>query len=129
MRALQKPIRYIAHHFEERTAAPPVRCRNLDNNNISYVNRSPIRYGFCVGRKVIHTTDINIAHYASLVTLIQPIQKSECDVFWEKRSKNYFCDNGGPKYFQTFFDLNFQNTLCNSSIPGPPLGKLGPLSS
>jgi hypothetical protein len=23
MRALQKPIRYTAHHFEERTAAPP----------------------------------------------------------------------------------------------------------
>jgi hypothetical protein len=55
MRALQKPIRYTAHHFEERTAAPSVRCRNWDDNNISYVNRSPIRYGFCVGRKVIRS--------------------------------------------------------------------------
>ena len=27
MRALQKPIRYTSHHFKERTAAPPVRCR------------------------------------------------------------------------------------------------------
>ena len=43
-------------------------------------------------------------------------------------------DNGGLKIlFQNFFDLNFSenflifNTFHNSSIPGPPLGKLGPL--
>ena len=28
MRALQKSIRYTAHHFKERTGAPQVRCRN-----------------------------------------------------------------------------------------------------
>jgi hypothetical protein len=37
MRELQKPIRYTAHHFEERTAAPPVRCRNSQWWNISRV--------------------------------------------------------------------------------------------
>jgi hypothetical protein len=28
MRALKKPILYTAHHFEEKTTAPLVRCRN-----------------------------------------------------------------------------------------------------
>jgi hypothetical protein len=37
MKASEKPILYTAHHLEERTAAPPVRCRNRDDNNISYV--------------------------------------------------------------------------------------------
>ena len=60
IRALQKPIRYTAHHFEERTAAPLVRCRNWDDNNISYVNRCPIPYDCCIGRKAIRY-NVNMA--------------------------------------------------------------------
>jgi hypothetical protein len=35
----------------------------------------------------------------------------------------------GSKYFSDHFRPQFQNTLRNSSIPGTPPGKLGPLSS
>jgi hypothetical protein len=62
--------------------------------------------------------------YASLVTLIQ-----NATFFGENIPKIIIAIMGGSKYFQTFFDLNFQNTLRNSSIPGPLMGKLGPLSS
>jgi hypothetical protein len=37
---------------------------------------------------------------------------SECDVFWEKRSKNYFCDNGGFKILFRPFSTSIFRTCC-----------------
>ena len=56
-----------------------------------------------------------VCDYASLLTLIQPIQMN-ATFFGKNVPKIIFAIMGG-----------FQNKLRNSSIPGPPLGKLGPL--
>ena len=51
-----------------------------------------------------------VCDYASLVTLIQPIQNAM--FFGEKSSKNYFCDNGGFKILFRSFSTSILTTRC-----------------
>ena len=48
------------------------------------------------------------------------------DVFLEKRSKNYFCDNGGSKYFSDLFRPQFSEHVAQFQHSGAPSGKVGP---
>jgi hypothetical protein len=51
-----------------------------------------------------------VCDYASLLTLIQPIQNAT--FFGEKRRKNYFCDNGGFKILFRPFSTSIFKTRC-----------------
>ena len=62
--------------------------------------------------------------YASLVTLIQPFQNAT--FFGKNVPKIIFALMGVQNTFQTFFDLNFQNTFRNSRHSEAPSGKVGP---
>jgi hypothetical protein len=48
------------------------------------------------------------------------------DVFWEKRSKNYFCDNDGSKYLSDLFRPQFSEHVVQFQHSGAPSGKVGP---
>ena len=52
-------IRYVTIHFQDRSGAAPLRCKNRAEISDPFVNRSPIRYGFCVGAQAIrYSVDI-----------------------------------------------------------------------
>ena len=56
-----KPIRYVTIHFQDRNGAASLRCKNRAEISDPFVNRSPIRYGFCVGAQAIrYSVDIDI---------------------------------------------------------------------
>jgi hypothetical protein len=74
---LQKPIRYNTHHLEERSAAPALRCRNWFDYIISYVNTSPIRYGFCIAAQAIRATATHATIYIDLPTSRSRIASGE----------------------------------------------------
>ena len=58
-RVVRKPIRYVTIHFQDRSGAASLRCKNRAEMSDSFVNRSPIRYGFCVGAQAIrYSVDI-----------------------------------------------------------------------
>ena len=44
----QKPIRYGTFHFQQRSGAVLFRSRNCFESSVPSVNRSPVRYTFCV---------------------------------------------------------------------------------
>ena len=58
-RVVRKPIRYVTIHFQDRSGAASLRCKNRAEISDPFVNRSPIRYGFCVGAQAIrYSVDI-----------------------------------------------------------------------
>ena len=58
-RVVRKPIRYVTIHFQDRSGAASLRCKNRAKISDLFVNRSPIRYGFCVGAQAIqYSVDI-----------------------------------------------------------------------
>ena len=52
-RVVRKPIRYVTIHFQDRSGAASLRCKNRAEISDPFVNRSPIRYGFCVAAQAI----------------------------------------------------------------------------
>ena len=58
-RVVRKPIRYVTIHFQDRSGAASLRCKNRAEISDPFVNRSPIRYGFCAGAQAIrYSVDI-----------------------------------------------------------------------
>ena len=58
-RVVRKPIRYVTIHFQDRSGAASFRCKNRAEISDPFVNRGPIRYGFCVGAQAIrYSVDI-----------------------------------------------------------------------
>ena len=58
-RVVRKPIRYVTIHFQDRSGAALLRYKNRAEISNPFVNRSPIRYGFCVGAQAIrYSVDI-----------------------------------------------------------------------
>ena len=54
-----KAIKLTHIHFQGRSGAAALRCKNRAETSVSFVNRSPIRYGFCVGAQAIrYSVDI-----------------------------------------------------------------------
>lgn len=46
-------------HFQDRSGKASLRCKNRAQIRVAFVNRSPIRYGFCVGARAIrYSVDI-----------------------------------------------------------------------
>ena len=49
----------ITIHFQDQSGAASLRCKNRAEISDPFVNRSPIRYGFCVGAQAIrYSVDI-----------------------------------------------------------------------
>ena len=46
--------------------------------------------------------------------------------FWEKRSKNYFCNNGGFKILFRPFSTSISEHVAQFQHSGGPSGKVGP---
>ena len=58
-RVVRKPIRYVTIHFQDRSGAASLRCKNRAEISDPFVNRSPIRYSYCVGAQAIrYSVDI-----------------------------------------------------------------------
>ena len=58
-RVVRKPIRYVTIHFQDRSGAASLRCKNRAELSDPFVNRSPIRYGCCASAQAIrHSVDI-----------------------------------------------------------------------
>ena len=58
-RVVRKPIRYVTIHFQDRSGAASLCCKNCAEISDPFVNRSRIRYGFCVGTQAIrYSVDI-----------------------------------------------------------------------
>ena len=58
-RVVRKPIRYVTIHFQDRSGAASLRCKNRAEISDPFVNRSSIRYGYCVGAQAIrYSVDI-----------------------------------------------------------------------
>ena len=49
----QRVVRYVTIHFQDRSGAAALRCKNRAEISDPFVNSSPIRYGFCVGAQAI----------------------------------------------------------------------------
>ena len=74
-RVVRKPIRYVTIHFQDRSGAASLRCKNRAEISDSFVNRSPIRYGFCVGAQAIrYNVDIAFVSGRRVKTLQTNIQ-------------------------------------------------------
>ena len=50
----------------------------------------------------------------------------EATFFWEKRSKNYFCNNGGFKILFRPFSTRISEHVAQFQHSGGPSGKVGP---
>ena len=84
------------------------------NAACSHVGISPgIFLLFCMAVCYTRLLSLGMAvcDYASLNCHSNPAD-SECDVFWGKRSKNYFCDNGGFKILFRPFSTSIFRTRC-----------------
>ena len=58
-RVVCKTIRYGTIHFQDQSSAVLLRCKDHAEINDPFVNRSPFRYGFCVGAQAIrYSVDI-----------------------------------------------------------------------
>ena len=58
-RVVRKPIRYVTIHFQDRSGAALLRCKNRAEISDPFVNRSPIRYCYCVSAQAIrYSVDI-----------------------------------------------------------------------
>ena len=58
-RVVRKPIRYVTIHFEDRSGAASLRCKDRAEISDPFVNRRAIRYGFCVDSQAIrYSVDI-----------------------------------------------------------------------
>ena len=97
------------------------------NATCSHVGISPgIFLLFCMAVCYTRLLSLGMAvcDYASLVTLIQPIQNA---TFFGKNV--IFAIMGGSKYFSDLFLPQFSEHVAQFQHSGAPLGKLGPLSS
>ena len=84
-RVVRKTIRYVTIHFQDRSGAAALHCKNHAKINDPFVNRSLIRYGFCVGAQAIgYSVDIheylwkqNLLH---LLNRISPLSLKQCQL-------------------------------------------------
>jgi hypothetical protein len=65
-----------------------------------------------------------VCDYASLVTLIQPIQNAT--FFGKNVPKIIFAIMGGSKYFSDLFRPQFSEHVAQFQHSGAPFGKVGP---
>jgi hypothetical protein len=65
-----------------------------------------------------------VCDYASLVTLIQPIQNAM--LFGKNVPKIIFAKMGGSKYFSDLFQPQFSEHVVQFQHSGAPSGKVGP---
>ena len=63
-RVVRKPIRYVTIHFQDRSGAASLRCKDRAEISDPFVNRRPIRYGFCVNPQAIrYSVDIALGDW------------------------------------------------------------------
>jgi len=59
-KVVRKPIRYVTIHYQDRSGTASLRCKNRAEISDPFVDRSPIRYGFCAGAQAIRYSVLDL---------------------------------------------------------------------